>query len=165
MDRFTVEHNEHVSTRRFEEVVSAFEAAVGDGENNGRADDARKAGSRAEFEALTTARIGPSGFMRFLTIDHGAWLPLYGIEAKCRMYTIGNPLIAQTMLRHDIGAGLNVPVRVMIYEEPKSGTVRLGYDRPSSLMSRLHNADVTAAALKLDEKLAALAELATGAAA
>jgi hypothetical protein len=32
------------------------------------------------------------------------------------MYTIGNPLIAPTMLKHDLGAGLDVPVRLMIYE-------------------------------------------------
>ncbi len=54
-----------------------------------------------------------------------------------------------------------MPVRVLIYEAP-SGEVRLGYDLPSSLMSRLDNAEVTAAARKLDAKLAALAERVTG---
>ena len=102
--------------------------------------------------------------MRFLIVDHGAWLARIGVNAKARMYTIGNPLIAQTMIKHDLGAGLNVPIRLMIYEDA-SGKVRLAYDLPSSLMSRLHNEDVTTAANALDAKLGVLAELATGAAA
>jgi uncharacterized protein (DUF302 family) len=101
--------------------------------------------------------------MRFLTVDHGAWLVRIGLNAKARMYTIGNPLIAQTMLEHDIAAGLNVPVRLMIYEDAVSGTTRLAYDLPSSLMSGLQNEKVAGAAKKLDAKLIALAIHATGA--
>jgi uncharacterized protein (DUF302 family) len=78
------------------------------------------------------------------------------------MYTIGNSLIAQTMLKHDIAAGLNVPVRLMIYEDAVSRTTRLVYDLPSSLMSGLQNEKVAAAAKKLDAKLIALAIHATG---
>ena len=33
--KFTVHHNEHVSSRPFEEVVSAFESAVGSVEDTG----------------------------------------------------------------------------------------------------------------------------------
>jgi uncharacterized protein (DUF302 family) len=100
--------------------------------------------------------------MRFLTADHGSWLVRIGLNAKARMYMIDNPLIAQTMLEHDIAAGLNVPVRLMIYEEPQSRTTRLAYDLPSSLMSGLRNEKVTAAAKELDGKLIALAFHATG---
>jgi uncharacterized protein (DUF302 family) len=67
------------------------------------------------------------------------------------------------MIKHDLGAGLNVPIRLMIYEDAGSRTVRLAYDLPSSLMSRLGDQEVAAAARKLDAKLGALAELATGA--
>ena len=102
--------------------------------------------------------------MRFSTIDHGAWLSTLGIGAgtKAKLYTIGNPLIARTMIVHDLGVGLNVPVRVLIYEDRSSGTARLAYDLPSSLMSGLRNPDVDAAARDLDAKLVALAEVATG---
>ncbi len=86
-----------------------------------------------------------------------------GLKARARMYTLGNPLIARTMLEHDIAAGLNVPVRLMIYEDAASRTTRLAYDLPSSLMSGLKNRKVTAAAKKLDAKLIALAIHATGA--
>ena len=161
--RFTVRHNEHVSSRPFEEVVTAFESAVGSVEDIGFPELLAATKSAEEFEASVHSREGTSGFMRFLTVDHGAWLARIGLNARARMYTIGNPLIAQTMLEHEIAAGLNVPVRLMIYEDAVSRTTRLAYDLPSSLMSGLQNEKVTAAAKKLDAKLISLAIHATGA--
>ena len=161
--RFTVHHNEHVSSRPFDEVVNAFESAVGSVEDTGFPALLAKTKNSDEFEASVHSREGSSGFMRFLTVDHSAWLNRIGLSAKARMYTIGNPLIARTMLEHNIAAGLNVPARLMIYEDPVNGTTRLAYDLPSSLMSGLQNEKVTAAAKKLDAKLIALAVHATGA--
>ena len=160
---FTVHHNEHVSRRSFEEVIKAFESAVGSVEDTGFPALIASTKSAEEFETSVHSREGTSGFMRFLTVDHGGWLPRVGLKGKAKMYTIGNPLIARTMLEHDIAAGLNVPVRLMIYEEPASRTTRLAYDLPSSLMSGLKNEKVAAAAKKLDAKLIALAVQATGA--
>jgi uncharacterized protein (DUF302 family) len=160
---FTVDHNEHVSSRPFEEVVNAFESATGSVEDTGFPALLAATKSAEEFETGVHSREGTSGFMRFLTVDHGAWLARIGFSAKARMYTIGNPLIARTMLEHDIAAGLNVPVRLMIYEDAVSRTTRLAYDLPSSLISGLQNEKVAAAAIKLDAKLIALAIHATGA--
>src|SRR5450759_1719915 len=159
---FTVHHNEHVSSRPFEQVVTAFESAVGSVEETGFPALLASTKSAEEFESRVKSSEGTSGFMRFLTVDHGAWLARIGLHAKARMYTIGNPLIARTMLEHDIAAGLNVPVRLMIYEDSASRTTRLTYDLPSSLMSGLQNEKVAAAAKKLDAKLIALAIHATG---
>ena len=160
---FTVDHNEHVSSRPFEEVVNAFESATGSVEDTGFPALLAATKSAEEFETSVHSREGTSGFMRFLTVDHGAWLARIGFSAKARMYTIGNPLIARTMLEHDIAAGLNVPVRLIIYEDAVRQTTRLAYDLPSSLMSGLQNEKVAAAAKKLDAKLIALAVHATGA--
>jgi len=160
---FTVHHNEHVSSRSFEEVVNAFESAVGSVEDTGFAVLVASTKSAEEFESQVKSRESTSGFMRFLTVDHGSWMTRVGLKAKARMYTIGNPLIARTMLEHDIAAGLNVPVRLMIYEEPATRTTRVIYDLPSSLMSGLKNEKVTAAAKKLDAKLIALGVHASGA--
>lgn len=102
--------------------------------------------------------------MRFLTIDH-SWMARYGSKARCRMYTLGNPLIAKTMLTHAIAGGLNVPIRLAIYEDLAGSTTHLAYDLPSSLMSVLKNDDLSAAANELDEKLLALALQVTGSAA
>ncbi len=165
IDRFIVQHYEHVSQRRFEDVVAAFEAELGNVEDPAIIPgEVAAATSQAEFEARMRAHEGRSGFMRFLTNDHGAWMARAGLEAKIRSYIIGNPLVAKTMITHDPGVGLNVPIRVVIYEAA-SGEARLAYDLPSSLMSRLNNDEVSAAAIKLDAKLRALAELASGVAA
>ena len=160
---FTVHHNEHVSSRSFEEVVNAFESAVGSVEDTGFPALLASTKSAEEFESQVKSRESMSGFMRFLTVDHSAWMARVGLNARARMYTIGNPLIARTMLEHDVAAGLNVPVRLMIYEDPASRTTRFAYDLPSSLMSGLKNKKVTAAAKELDAKLIALAIHATGA--
>jgi len=161
---FTIRKHVHESARTFEDVVGAFEAAVGSVEGGEYEHELGAAQDASDFETRLRSREGTSGFMRFQTIDHGAWLSALGIRAgaKARLYTIGNPLIARTMIRHDLGVGLNVPVRVLIYEDPASGATRLAYDLPSSLMSGPGNADVDAAARKLDAKLVALAEAATG---
>jgi uncharacterized protein (DUF302 family) len=158
-----VRHHEYSTSRSFEDVVAAFETAVGTLEDTGWAAIPAASKDVGDFEARVQKTIGPSGFTRFLTIDHGAWLTFLGQPAKVRLYTIGNPLIAITMLRHDIAVGLNVPVRVTIYRDEASETTRFGYDQPSTLMSGLDNANVTEAAEKLDGKLAALAEHVTGA--
>ena len=164
IEKFTVQHYEHISTRPFGEVVASFEAALGSVEGGIFREEIENAKGPADFEKAVRSHEGSSGFMRFLTVDHGVWLKRIGLNAKAKMYTIGNPLIAATMIKFDLQAGLNVPVRLLIYEHTATGTVRLAYDLPSSLMSRLQNKDVAAAAKKLDMKLIALAKLATGAA-
>jgi uncharacterized protein (DUF302 family) len=165
IDSFTVQHCEHVSQRSFEDVVAAFEAELGSVEDPATIPrEVVAATSQADFEARIKTYEGRSGFMRFLTNDHGAWMSTVGVQARIRSYIIGNPLIAQTMITHDHAVGLNVPIRVLIYQAA-SGEARLAYDLPSSLMSRLKNNEVSAAAIKLDAKLRALAELATGVAA
>lgn len=159
---FTVQHYEHSTTRGFDEVIRKFEAAVGSVENNGFSEIASSARGVSEFEEQIGSREGSGGFMRFLTVDHG-WMSRYGSSTRARMYTIGNPLIAKTMLRHSVAAGLNVPIRLLIYEDIANGTTCLTYDLPSSLMSALGNEEITEAAKKLDAKLIALAVDATGA--
>jgi uncharacterized protein (DUF302 family) len=158
---YRVQHNEHVARLPFEEVIQAFERAVGSVEAD-FPNLVAMSRDTAEFERLVREREGPSGFMRFFTVDHEAWARLEGMRFRARMYTIGNPLIAMTMLSHEVAAGLNVPLRIMIYEDPGSGTTRFAYDLPSSLMSVLGHEQVMDAARKLDEKLIRLAVDVTG---
>ena len=158
---YQVQHYEHVTELPFEEVIQAFERVVGSVEGIYPALVAA-AHDTAEFERLVRQHEGSSGFMRFLTTDHGDWVGFEGVHFRARMYTIGNPLIAITMLRHEVAAGLNVPVRIMIYEDAATKTTRFVYDLPSSLMSVLGNGQVMNAARKLDEKLTALAIHVTG---
>jgi hypothetical protein len=60
------------------------------------------------------------------------------------------------MLRHDLTAGLFVPVELILVEE-HDGRCSLTYVRPSSLMVVETNDALLAAARQLDAKLQALA--------
>jgi uncharacterized protein (DUF302 family) len=162
-DESTLVHCEHVSARPFEAVVKAFEAAVGHAEGEAFRKEVGSSTNAKDFETRMHALEGSSGFMQFFAADHGAWMGLVGLKARAKFYVIGNPLIARTMIEHNVGVGLNVPVRVLIYEDATSGTCRVAYDLPSSLMGRLKNERVNAAAKGLDEKLSALATAAAGA--
>jgi uncharacterized protein (DUF302 family) len=159
---FTGRYHVHESDRSFADVVAALEAVVGSVENQAFDHELLDARDPADFEARMHTHESTSGFMRFHTIDHGAWLAALGSSGKARMYTIGNPLIARTMIEHDLGVGLNVHVRIAVYEEPSSGKVRVAYNLPSSLMSALDDKDVSEAAQALDAKLIVLAEKASG---
>ena len=156
-----VEHVTFVTDRPFEAVVAAFEEQVGTLEEVGWDWIPAAAKDNADFERLVKTHLGPSGFTRFLTIDHGTWVTQQGLPTKFLLYTIGNPLIAITMLRHGIEAGLDVPVRLAIYED-QAGKTRLVFNKPSTLMSGMKSAAVTAAAQKLDAKMLELGTAVTG---
>jgi uncharacterized protein (DUF302 family) len=157
----SVEHREHLSDRSFQEILATFMEVTGSVEE-GYAKVAADATDVESFERIFAARESTSGFMRFAVIDHGKWLTdIYNIPSKAVMVVLGNPLIAITMLRHDRGVGLNVPVRISIYEDV-DGRTRVSYDLPSTLMESLENDEVTAAARKLDAKLIALATQISG---
>src|SRR5260370_33253774 len=161
LQELQVRHFEYETTRSFEDVIGTFERLVGTVEGIGWESAQNASKSVAEFESKVKENIGRSGFMRFLTIDHGRWLSLLGQPAEMRMYTIGNPLIAITMLRHNIAAGLNVPVRLVIYRDQASGNTRLTYDQTSRLTSGIGKPSRVEAAAGLAPPLAALSATVT----
>jgi uncharacterized protein (DUF302 family) len=110
----------------------------------------------ASYQKQVEPHVGPSGFMLFKLIDHGAWITKAGIERKVMRVVLGNPLIAITMLRHDVKAGLFAPVELLLADEGE-GRSSLTYIKPSSLMVFEPNAELLSAAEQLDAKLAALA--------
>lgn len=112
------------------------------------------------YRERVESHVGPSGFMLFGVIDHGAWIPKAGIDRKAVRVILGNPLIAITMLRHDVTAGLFAPVELLLADEGAGSS--LTYVRPSSLMVVEPNPELLSAAEQLDAKLAALAEKVTG---
>lgn len=150
-----VEHQEHLTDKPFDDALTELYAVTGsleEGVGVAVADSA----DRDDFEAKMKNREGSSGFMRFMVLNHGAWLTkLYERPTKAVLIILGNPLVAITMLEHDIGAGLNVPTRVYL-EETADGQTRLSYDLPSTLMGNLTE-EAQAAARKLDEKIVAFA--------
>ena len=143
------------STKSFDDVVAALLADVGD-QPVLINDIAVQFDSWESFEQKVQSHVGPSDFMLFATFDHGAWIGKTGIDRKVLRVVIGNPLIAITMLRHDVTAGLFAPVELLITEED-DGRSALTYVVPSSLMVVEPNEALRAAALELDAKLSALA--------
>jgi uncharacterized protein (DUF302 family) len=108
-------------------------------------------------EERLNAAAGEEGLMLFNIQDHGKLLNLFGTPKKARQYVLGNPLIAATMTRHDIRAGLYAPLRLFVYETDDH-TTRIEYDKPSSLFVQFNNLEVTVVAQSLDAKLASLIE-------
>jgi uncharacterized protein (DUF302 family) len=143
------------STKSYDEVVDALLADVGDSPVPIN-DIAVQFDGWESYERKVQSHVGPSDFMLFALVDHGAWIKKAGIDRKVLRVVIGNPLIAITMLRHDVTAGLFAPVELLITEE-EGGRSALTYVVPSSLMVVEPNKPLRAAAHELDAKLAALA--------
>jgi hypothetical protein len=149
------------SSKPFDAVVEALLADVGRSPVPIN-DFAKRFDSWESYEHEVASHVGPGGFMLFGLFDHGSWLTKTGIEQKVLRVVIGNPLIAITMIRHDVTAGLFAPVELLITEEAggrgreeQSGRSAVTYVVPSSLMVVEPNPPLLAAALELDAKLQA----------
>jgi uncharacterized protein (DUF302 family) len=141
-----VEHIKMKTTKKFVDVeaalernVSQLDPAVGQALANG---DEQRA---AELER------GAALFI-FLKRDHGALLRGVGQPRKVLQYEIGNPHTASKMTRHRLPAGLYAPLRVILYEDEKGGSV-FEYDKPSSLFGQFEDEQVSAVARGLDAAL------------
>ncbi len=148
------------STKSYDQLLGALLADIGEkpvpiNELATTTDDWQDYRQRVE------GYVGPSGFMLFSLLDHGAWITKAGIDRKATRVILGNPLIAITMLRHDVTAGLFAPVELLILDEGDGSS--LTYVKPSSLMVIEPNPELLSAATELDAKLAALASKVIGA--
>ena len=142
------------STKTFDQLVAAL---LGDiGENPVSLDVLAAADNWESYQQQVEPHVGPSGFMLFKLIDHGAWIEKAGIDRRALRVILGNPLIAITLLRHDVSAGLFAPVEVLLVDEGDDGS-SLTYVKPSTLMVVEDNPKLLSAATELDTKLAALA--------
>src|SRR5262245_41862394 len=117
------------STKSYDELVAALLDDVG--ERPLSLDGlATTADSWEPYRQKVKPHVGPSGFMLFTLFNHGAWIAKAGIDRKVLRAIIGNPLIAITMLRHDVKAGLFAPVEVLLVDEGE-GRSSLTYVKPS----------------------------------
>jgi hypothetical protein len=148
------------STKRVDDLLAALYADIG-AEPVPISDIAIRHADWDGYERDVASYAGPSGFMLFAVLDHGAWIGKAGIDRKAVRLVLGNPLIAITMIRHDVTAGLFAPVEVLVTEEAGDRSA-LTYVVPSSLMVVTPNPPLLAAAEDLDAKLFALAESVTG---
>jgi uncharacterized protein (DUF302 family) len=145
-----------VSSKPFERVVSALEAAVGHPDIAAFARDLAAAKSYAEMEQVTRVALGRSGLMEFARFDLGVVLAkAKGPDApKSLRLVVGNPLIMQAMVRHVPDAGSYAPVTLLIDE--RADGVHLSYDEMASLIESYGNAEALHVARDLDAKVSAL---------
>ena len=148
------------SPKSYDEVLAALLADIG--QEPVRINEiATSTDGWQAYQERVESHVGPSGFMLFGVVDHGAWITKAGIDRKAMRVILGNPLIAITMLRHDVTAGLFAPVEMLLVDEDQ-GRSSLTYVKPSSLMVVESNPELLSAAKGLDAKLAALAAKVTG---
>lgn len=122
--------------------------------------------TKEAFTKFIESRTGPHGFMHFHEFNHGTWLKAYypeisgvtGPDGKTKYlrsirFILGNPLIAQTMLRHDLNAGLSVPIELLLSEEA-DGSAKIVHFKPSGLIAGYEGAseELGKAAASLDGK-------------
>jgi len=148
------------STRSFDEVLLNLRKLVGTPQKVNKQEAG--GGTREQFEKAIQSQMGESDFMLFFEIDHGDWLPVFGIQRKVVRWILGNPLLAITMIRHDITAGLFVPVELLLVENESGDGSTVMYDLPSSLMAVERNPALRDAAEVLDRKLQTLVSRVTG---
>jgi hypothetical protein len=96
------------SAKSYDELVAALLADIGEHPVPINHLAATTDGWRS-YQERVESHVGPSGFMLFGLVDHGAGITKAGIDRKALRVILGNPLIAITMLRHDVTAGLFAP--------------------------------------------------------
>jgi len=141
------------SSKPFEMVVAALEAAIGHPDMVEFVKAIEDAWTFAELESEINRSIGRTGLMMFMKLNHGVILRKEtGLETpKIVRFLIGNPFIMKEMAKHVPDAGSYAPVTVMVDERPDG--VHLSYDRMASLLAPYGNSETLAIAHNLDSKI------------
>lgn len=157
MQRMTV-----ISSKPFEEVVAAFETAIGHPNMTEFLNQMGAAKTYAEMEGIVRAAVAQSGFMQFARFDLGAVVRKESGKQtpKVLRYLVGNPLIMKEMVKHVPDAGSYAPVTVLI--DDRSDGVHLTYDLMVAFLAPYGNADALKVARDLDAKVESLLRQAAG---
>jgi uncharacterized protein (DUF302 family) len=160
--KITVERQSVTSSKSFQDVVAALDAAVGHPDMHSFWKNVAAAPTLAEVETTIHGATGPSGFMEFTRFNHGE-VVYKGQPRKMRSMlrlVVGNPLIMRRMVEHVPDAGSYAPVTILIDERPDG--VHLSYDRIASFLATYGNAEALKVAQDLDSKIEALLAAAAG---
>jgi uncharacterized protein (DUF302 family) len=148
VERFSI-----ASSKPFEVVVAALEAAVGKPDMVEFAKATGSARTFTELERAVSVGLSRTGLMLFMKLDHGAILRKEtGLDTpRIVRLVIGNPLIMKEMVKHVPDAGSYAPVTILVDE--RSDGVHLSYDRMASFLASYSNAEALAVARDLDSKI------------
>jgi len=148
-----VERVSVTSSKSFENVITALDAAVGHPDIEELNRKLMAAGIWSEVEQLVRCAIGESGLMEFTRYDLGGILrkKCGGTSPRTVRLVIGNPLIMVEMLKDVPDAGSYAPVTILIDE--RSDGVYLSYDRMACLLDSYGNSNALNVARDLDSKV------------
>jgi uncharacterized protein (DUF302 family) len=151
IERFSV-----TSSKHFDAVVAALEAAIGHPDMIEFVKATQDAQTFAELEDVVHRSLGMTGLMMFMKLDLGVILRKEtGLDTpKIVRYLIGNPLIMNEMAKHVPDTGSYAPVTILVDERPDG--VHLSYDKMASLLAPYGNPDSLTVAQDLDSKLESL---------
>src|SRR6478735_6819293 len=157
VERFTLS-----STKSFDQVVAAFNSAVGHPDMAEFWKSTHQAQSDAELQSTIEKGLGRTGLMLFVEFDHGAVVRSGTGRATPRMirFVIGHPLIMREMATHAPDAGSYAPGAVLVDE--RADGVHLSYDRMASLLAPYENSEALNVARDLDAKVEDLLRQAAG---
>jgi hypothetical protein len=142
-------------SKRFESTLGTWHPATAQGFVERRA-------PWPEVEAEAAKIAGSFGLMIIAAINQGQLTSLSGHLKQCRLYLVGNPVIATRILDINPLAALYVPFRVAIYEGDGAGGARISFDRPGSSLATLGNAKIDAIGRQLDDKIDAVVQAICG---
>jgi len=155
VERFSV-----TSSKSFDEVVKAIDAAIGRPDLGAFGTSLKSAKTFGDVEDIVNKAVGPTGFMEFSRFDLGAILRKERGTEKPRIlrYVIGNPLIMKKMVERVVDAGSYAPVTILVDE--RADGVHLTYDRMASFLASYQDEQALKVARELDAKVEALLEAA-----
>ncbi len=100
---FEAKRIQYMSTRSYDEILQHFQNLVDTTDHTSVLQGASESVRTAEdYEQLIRSHVGESGFILFFSIDHGKWLKLLGVQQRVMRLIFGNPLVAITMMKHDV---------------------------------------------------------------
>lgn len=145
-----------ISSRKFHDVVSAIQGAIGHPNMSTLVSNMSAAKTFTELEAVVREATGPSGLMEFTRFDLGEVLrKRNGAQAPQSVrLVLGNPIIMSSMVQHVPDAGSYAPVTVLVDE--RADGVHLSYDRMATFLTPYGNSEALEVAQGLDVKVEAL---------
>ena len=159
---FAVTRTDVATGLSYEELVRRFESTLGTWDEAVAAGLLERRAPWAEVEAAAAKVAGSRGLMIIADVDQGQLTSLSGHNKRCRLYLVGNPVIASGILDINPQAALYVPFRVALYEADAAGGAHIVFDRPGSSLATLGDPRIDIVGRQLDAKIDAVVDLLCG---
>jgi len=116
-------------------------------------------GVQATMDKLE-AVVGKKGLTVFSRINHQANAEKAGLQmAAAQVLIFGNPKMGTAMMNQDIASGLDLPLRVLVYQDG-SGKTWISYHNPQG-MKKIYRLEGNAAVDKAEKGLAKMTDAAS----